>query len=906
MLADDGSPQGADADGGPLIGEPLSHYRILHELGTGGMGVVYKAEDLRLGRLVALKFLPPWLSRDAAAKARFVQEARTASALDHPSICTIYDIDETADGRVFLAMAFYDGETLKARLTRGALPLADALRIAAGIAEGLARAHEHGIIHRDIKPANLMITSQGMVKILDFGVAKLADSPALTATGVSVGTPAYMSPEQARGEPLDARTDIWSLGAVLYEMLAGCPPFAGETSVGVLQSILHDDPRPLEPQRPGVPEQVTTIVRRMLTKTRGSRYGTAAEVLEDLRSTGLVAIDRSTGSRPPERPGERRRIAAPIVWAGMAGLVLLVLGVLAVVAPWRRETATSSARSAVTASDNAPQVDDRKRIVVLPFENLGASDDAYFADGMTEEITSRLAVVSGLAVISRTSAVQYNRTGKTLRQIGEDLRVDYVLEGTVRWARGSDGSRVRITPQLVRVSDDTHVWTHRYDATLEDVFKVQSDIAERVTGSLEVALESGERQRLETRPTENLEAYHAYLKGIYHRQQPSDDNAQAEAIRSFEQAVAQDPGFALAWSELSLVRSARYNTGVDRSPKAREQALEGARMALRLKPDLTKAHLALASYRYQIERDYEAALAEVETARQQLPNSSEVLELLGIIQRRQGRWEASSANLSRALELDPRSPRIVDGLAINCMSTRNYPKAVEYFEQTRALDPMRPFYVGEAWTQFTWRKDLARARQILESAPRIDERVPSLLSRFELFDGRYDRALELIRSIPSGRTWWPTNFRFPAQLAEAHVLDAMGRAAEARERYGAAATILRREQPDRGEDYQVEAALGLAYAGLGRAGEAVRHGRRAVELIPVTTDAHEAPVYLYVLAHIHAQLGQVDAALTELDAMLSAPGFYNIVWVEHDPAFARVRADERFRKLQAKFGGQTS
>jgi TolB-like protein/Tfp pilus assembly protein PilF len=590
------------------------------------------------------------------------------------------------------------------------------------------------------------------------------------------------------------------------------------------------------------------------------------------------------------------------VWAAIAGVVLLLVAVLTVVGPWGRQTTPSTERSAVTAPSPSSPADGRKRIVVLPFENLGGSDDAYFADGMTEEITSRLAVVSGLAVISRTSAVQYNRTGKSLRQIGEDLRVDYVLEGTVRWARGSEGSRVRITPQLVRVSDDTHVWTERFDATLEDVFKVQSEIAQKVTGALQVALEGGERQRLETRPTENMDAYHAYLKGLYHRQQPSDTNAQAEALRSFEQAVAMDPGFALAWSELSIVRTARFSTGVDRSAKAREQALEAARTALRMKPGLPQAHLAQANYYTLIERNYDAALAEVEIARPDLPNSSEVIEFLASIQRRQGRWKESTASYTQALELNPRMQRHVDQIAVNYNTTRDYPKARQFLEQSRSIDPARPFYVGEAWTAFSGGRDLARALQILESAPQVDERVPSLLARLALFDGRHDRALEVIRSIPSARAWWAPNFRFPASLAEAHVYDAMGRSAEARARYKAAASILEREGPERGGDYQIEAGLGLAYAGLGRADEAVRHGRRAVELLPLTKDAHEGPVYLYVLALTYSQLGQIDAALTRLDAMLSAPGFYNIVWVEHDPGFARVRADERFRSLQAKHG----
>ncbi|UCE19575.1 MAG: protein kinase [Gemmatimonadota bacterium] len=395
-----------------MIGRIISHYRILEKLGEGGMGVVYKAEDNKLDRIVALKFLPPELTRDPEAKERFVHEAKAASSFEHNNICTIYEIDETNDGQLFIAMACYDGETLEEKIRRGPLKIEEAVHLAMQMAEGLKDAHEKDIIHRDMKPANIMVTSKGQVKIMDFGLAKLRGQTKLTKEGTTLGTVAYMSPEQARGGEVDQRSDIWSLGVMLYEMVTGQRPFEGEYNQAVMYAIMNNDPEPITGLRTGVPMELERIIHKCIEKNPAERYQTGADLLADFhhlqRISSTQTIPSKTRiSKPPVRSMARKL-------TGLAALV--IVATVAIVLLVRQFTPSVH-----------EVIPERKMLVVLPFENLGPPEDEYFADGITEEITSRLAALHGLGVISRTSAFYYKDTKKTLKQIGDELKVDYVL-----------------------------------------------------------------------------------------------------------------------------------------------------------------------------------------------------------------------------------------------------------------------------------------------------------------------------------------------------------------------------------------------------------------------------------------------------------------------------------------------
>ncbi|HXF49758.1 MAG TPA: protein kinase [Verrucomicrobiae bacterium] len=434
-----------------MIGQTVSHYKILEKLGEGGMGVVYKAQDLRLDRIVALKFLPPHLGAEEDQKKRFFQEAKAASALDHPNICTIHEIDQTERGQIFICMAYYEGEPLNKKIEKGPLKTEETISISLQIAQGLAKAHRQGIVHRDIKSGNVVITADGIAKIVDFGLAKLLGN-STSAKSKTVGTPNYIAPELLRGEAADHRADLWSLGVVLYEMLTGQKPFTGEYEQAVMYAILNEIPAPLSSMRKEVPFQLENVVAKCLQKDPAGRYQKAEELIADLKQ----------------------------------------------------------AEAACCAAVPAASV--LKSIAVLPFDNISPDpENEYFSDGLTEEVITHLSKIRTLKVISRTSAVRYKGVKKPLRQIAGELGVEFILEGSVR----RQGNDLRITAQLIDAVQDSHLWAEKYRGTMEDVFDIQEKVAGEITGALRLTLSPNEEKDLKQRPTQDPEAFQSYLKGRY-------------------------------------------------------------------------------------------------------------------------------------------------------------------------------------------------------------------------------------------------------------------------------------------------------------------------------------------------------------------------------------------------------
>ncbi len=589
-----------------LVGRVLGHYRLEEPLGAGGMGVVYRATDLKLGRAVAIKLLARELARDEGAKARFLREARAASALDHPNIGVIHEIAED-DGELFIAMALYEGETLQQRLEKGPIPLEDALGILRQVSLGLQAAHAAGIVHRDIKPANILVTKYGTVKILDFGLAKLlSDSQAQTMTraGEAAGTVLYMSPEQLRGDPVDERSDLWSLGVVAHEMLAGVSPFQTDSSASTVIRILHDEPARLTAV-PGIPDWLAQLVSQLLRKNPAERPQSAAEVhhrLEHATETNRTLTRNRVEATEMNRTLTRNRVRGGGDWRRWAVPVGIVAALLfgrhflsRVGAPGRSQSTAAIAPS----------------IAVLPFLDLSPQkDQEYFSDGVAEEILDALSRIEGLRVTGRTSSFSFKGKNEDVRSIGEKLNVSAVLEGSVR----KDGNRVRITAQLVNARDGFHLWSQTFDRELTGIFAAQDEISNAVVDALKVRLMPGTEVRAALR-TPNPEAHNEYLLGNqFMRQMTLENFRRAEA--AYQRAVGNDPAFAAGWAGLAVATYwvADSADTVAAASEGYERASAAAEKAIALDPDLADGYAARGYLRGTVRWDWSGARADFERA----------------------------------------------------------------------------------------------------------------------------------------------------------------------------------------------------------------------------------------------------------------------------------------------------
>jgi serine/threonine protein kinase/Tfp pilus assembly protein PilF len=612
-----------------MIGQTITHYKILEVIGEGGMGVVYKAQDMRLDRPVALKFLPPDLTRNAEARERFIHEAKAASALQHNNICTIHDIDETPDGHLFIVMDCYDGKTLSKMIERGALPVARALDLATQIAEGLQKAHEQGIVHRDIKTGNIVVTNGGIAKILDFGLAKLTRQTLLSKSGSIVGTVAYMSPEQAQGKNVDHRTDIWSLGVVLYEMLAGERPFRSEYEQGLIYQILMEEPETITSVRRDVPPALESIVTKSIRKDQSERYQHLAEMLIDLRSLNdQIRTDASSRLMPREK-------AQPSV-------------------------------------------------AVLPFANLsGDTENEYFSDGMSDELINALTKLNSLRVVARTSSFAFKGKNEDIQEIGRKLRVDHVLEGSVR----KSGNRLRITAQLIKITDGYHLWSERYDRTMDDVFAIQDEISLSIVEKLKVSLLEGERDALARRSTENLQAYNLFLQGRFAANKHTGESLH-DAIKKFQGAITLSPNYAQAYADMAF---AYYLLGFMYILTPKEvypKSIAAARKAIEIDPTVADAHVVLAAIK-DYDWEWEAAGIAFKKAIELNPNSAYARVHYSFHLLSQGRINESLKEMTTAYSLDPLRDPLMLGLVL--LRSGKLGEAQEQFRKSVEIEPRRAY-----------------------------------------------------------------------------------------------------------------------------------------------------------------------------------------------------------------------
>lgn len=609
-----------------MISKAISHYRILEKIGKGGMGVVYKAEDKKLKRTVALKFLPSELTQNQESKERFIREAQAAAALNHPHICIIHEIDES-EGQTFIAMEYIEGQSLMEKIMSGPLKTDESIEIAVQIAEGLKVAHEKGIIHRDIKPANIMLTENGQAKIMDFGLAKLEWEVDLTKTAIIMGTAAYMSPEQARGEKVDHRTDIWSFGALLYEMFTGIPPFKSGQIQSVIYSILNENPLPITKLRKDIPMELEHVIQKSLKKESLNRYKDIGELILELKS-----ID----TKPEPKP--------------------------------------SSSKS----------TEEESSIAVLPFVNLSAEpENEYFSDGLTEELINALTKIKGLHVVARTSSFAFKGEKIDIREVGQKLNVKTLLEGSVRKA----GKNLRITAQLINVTDGYHLWSERYDRELEDVFAIQDEITERIVDKLKADLAILDERQKDYRSS-NLEAYDLYLKGRYYWHRFSPEKLD-KIISYYEQAIEKEPKFALAYAALAEIYVfLSIGFAILPSKEIMPKAREAAQKALQLDPTLAEAHGALGLIATCYDWDRKAAKKSFERAIELNPNSASAHMWIEIyLTFLEGKFDEAIAELERARELDPLNLLIEVRLGYMYYYLRDFDRAIAQFKKIVDLEP---------------------------------------------------------------------------------------------------------------------------------------------------------------------------------------------------------------------------
>jgi len=650
-------------------GTMVSHYRIVEKIGAGGMGEVYLAEDTKLKRKVALKFLPNQLSGDADFRARFVREAEATAKLNHPNIITIYEVSEYQE-RPFFAMELVEGQSLRNLAKCKELGLDRIIELAIQICDGLSAAHDKKVVHRDIKPSNIVIDAYGRPKILDFGLAAIQGGEQLTKTGSTLGTIRYMSPEQVQGQEVDQRSDLFSLAVVLYELITGRTPFEKDNEGATLKAITQDSPEPLTRYKSDVPEKLQEIVFKLLEKDRELRYQSAEGVIADLKrlmfDSQQTGYTRSVKSKP-KKTG---------LILGVAAVIVLLASIL--------YFSFQSAEEKVQVDDEVPM------IAVMPFENLGSPEDDYFADGMTEEIRSRLAGINGLGVSYSTSSREYKPEEQTLKEFGQKLGVDYALVGSVRWSASGEHVKVRITPQLIRVSDERSLWSKNYEQALLEVFAVQADIAEKIVEQLGLTLVESDKHDLANIPTEDSEAYRFYLKALQVYRHRSDHQGVIDARPLVDSAVAHDSTFALAHA----LRSDVYSNSAAHSPDSERGkiALESAMHALELQPGLPQGHLALGRFYGRVKDDNDQALEHYLLAKSGLENDALVLNRISSIQMKRGQFKEALANRIKVAELDPLNASSHVSLGYVLMSLRRFDEADQSFSRAIVLEPDIQYY----------------------------------------------------------------------------------------------------------------------------------------------------------------------------------------------------------------------
>ncbi len=861
-----------------MIGKTISHYKILEKLGEGGMGAIYKAEDTKLKRVVAIKFLPLDLSRDKDAKKRFIHEAQAASSLQHHNIYTIHEIDETDEEQIFIVMDCYEGKTIEEKVQKSPLDVDEALDIIIQTAQGLDKAHQSKIIHRDIKSANIIVTTDGVVKIVDFGIAKLAGQTRVTKDGTSLGTASYMSPEQTLGKEVDHRTDIWSLGVVLYEMLTGLTPFQGDYEQAVVYSIMNEEQKPLTGLRVGIPLELDRIVNKALAKDPDERYQHLDELIVDLKHVKKEPEKEKTETQVRPSPPESKPVwkqPIPILISAFI-LIVIIAGLLIF---------------GGKPDEPAPVTSD-KSIAILPFKVIGDSkEEEYFSDGMHDDILTQVAKIHDLKVVSRTSVMRYKDTDKNMKEIAQELGVGTILEGSVRRA----GEKVRVIAQLINTKTDEHLWAETYDRDYVDIFAIQTDVAENIALALKATLTPDEISSIESIPTKNMEAYDYYLKGKYYWDNYADREGNMLAAELLEKAVELDPDFTLAYAWIAIVDFVLYsNIFWDSTPERLEKGMVALEQATRLDSDLPEVHGAQAVYYALIEKNQKKAIIDYLKALEGQPNSGEINLEIGRSYMVLGEWDKAERYLLKGYELSPHGMNNAWLVSVYYGRMRDWRKAEEYIDKAIASLPDEPYYFYKALIAFMGYGDTEKASRIIEEGVQFAGKRGMFTFRFQvdILSRRFQELLDAVEPFPDnddyflykGIAHW-----FMRQKDQATIYLDSARVVHER---------LAQTAPHNSDNYSL---LGLAYAGLGMKEKAIQAAKKAVELEPLNKNAYWAPPRHMWLAYIYSMVDEHDKALDEIELLLSIPYYFTTWDLKLNPFWDPMRDHPRFQALIAKY-----
>jgi len=865
----------------------IGNYQVLEEIGRGGMGVIYRARQRHSRRIVALKRILSYHADSQETLARFRRESQAAASLDHPNILPIYEVSECDDGLPFFSMKFAGGGSL--------LDAAPALRgeprrsvaLMAKIARAVQYAHGQGILHRDLKPGNILLDGRGEPLVSDFGLAKWLDTSShLTRTLTIFGTPGYIAPEQVNGSAgkLGPASDVYSLGAILFDLLTGRPPFLGEHALKVIQQASEKPAPKLRTLMPGLDKDLETICAKCLDREPSARYRSAGDLAEDLERwlEGRHIVARPVS---PAARGWRWTRRNPVI-AGMAAL-LLALGSTVGVMIWNGEMASPQAASG---------------IAVLPFSSLSSDkENAFFADGVYDGVSTKLAKVANLKVISHNSVAKY-RGARNTQEIGRALNVTYVLEGSVRREAG----RIHLNAQLIDTRTDAHVWAQEYDRDLNDVFTLQSEIAQRIADQLGAEVSSTEKAAIQEPPTTDLVAYDAYLRakdlinGISWSTRAKEDLVQA--VQLLDQAVARDPFFFLAYGELAGAHDRLYFLGYDHTEarlKFAETAIQSIR---RLRPDSGETHLALAQHFYWAYQDFDRAREELAIARRTLPNESRIPLMAGYIDRRQGHMEKSLEEMKQALELDPRDFSILQQISITYQLLRRYPETAATLDRVLAMAPNDvPSRVRRAAVDLQWRADPKPLHATIDAILAEDPNsAPIIVNQWlDLAWGERDPAAgeRALAAMPTDGCY-DENIPFPNTWCEGIVARFRGDQPAARTAFNSARKELAQTVHNQPGYALALCALGVVDAVLGNKADAVREGQHAVELMPAEKNALGGAMLIQYLAVIYAWTGDKDRAIERLAEATKLPGSHityghlrlNPLWdpLRDDPRFAAI------------------